>query len=139
MNNTIYTASCLCGDIKINITAEPVAMLNCHCKDCQKWTGCAYEPAVAFNKSDIQLQGQVNFFDKTSDSGSVVSRGSCANCCGSIINKCTAFDHLYILYAGTIDSENFKHTPLAEIYTRSRMNDHCELENTPQYQGALQR
>uniref|UniRef100_UPI00373FDE49 GFA family protein n=1 Tax=Piscirickettsia litoralis TaxID=1891921 RepID=UPI00373FDE49 len=50
-------------------------MGNCHCRDCQRWTGCAYEPAMAFPKTSLKLHGVIRFHDKISDQGNTVSRG----------------------------------------------------------------
>ena len=33
------TGNCLCGDTKLNYSADPLFFLLCHCTDCQKATG----------------------------------------------------------------------------------------------------
>ena len=33
---------CLCGDIRLHITEEPLAQVYCHCTDCQVSQGAAY-------------------------------------------------------------------------------------------------
>ncbi|HYV89124.1 MAG TPA: aldehyde-activating protein, partial [Candidatus Polarisedimenticolia bacterium] len=38
------TGGCACGAVHYEIGAEPVFMLNCHCRDCQRATGAAYAP-----------------------------------------------------------------------------------------------
>lgn len=47
------TASCLCGAVRIAISAPPILTLACHCRDCQKLSASAYSltaivPADAF-------------------------------------------------------------------------------------------
>jgi len=50
---TSFTGGCACGAIRYEVTAEPIVMFNCHCRDCQRATGTAfsavvYVPAKAF-------------------------------------------------------------------------------------------
>ena len=35
---------CLCGDVKVRISGEPVAQFYCHCVDCQRVHAAAYIP-----------------------------------------------------------------------------------------------
>ncbi|HBK91374.1 MAG TPA: aldehyde-activating protein [Parvularcula sp.] len=37
-----WNAACLCGEVKMTVTAPPVLSAACHCRDCQKLTGGAY-------------------------------------------------------------------------------------------------
>lgn len=41
-----WSASCLCGAVKMQVTAPPMLSLACHCKACQKLSSSAY--AMAF-------------------------------------------------------------------------------------------
>src|ERR1700730_8733194 len=36
------TGRCACGAVEYECDGEPVAMLNCHCRDCQRASGSAY-------------------------------------------------------------------------------------------------
>src|SRR5260370_38943596 len=38
------TGGCACGAIRYEVSAEPIVMFNCHCRDCQKTTGGGYTP-----------------------------------------------------------------------------------------------
>lgn len=40
-----WSASCLCGQVKMQVTAPPILSLACHCKGCQKLTSSAYSMA----------------------------------------------------------------------------------------------
>jgi hypothetical protein len=39
---------CCCGEIEIDISAEPVAQFFCHCDDCQVVHGAAYAPESVY-------------------------------------------------------------------------------------------
>ncbi len=40
------TGGCACGAIRYQFTGEPLASLNCHCRDCQRETGGGYAPIL---------------------------------------------------------------------------------------------
>ena len=52
-----FTGGCVCGAIRYECTAEPIAMLNCHCRTCQKVTGGAYVPVVFIPSEAFKLTG----------------------------------------------------------------------------------
>jgi hypothetical protein len=51
---TPFTGGCACGAIRYECSAEPMMMLHCHCRDCQRATGSTHAcfvvvPANAFH------------------------------------------------------------------------------------------
>ena len=54
----IYTASCLCNGIQLNINAELNPIMVCHCKQCQKHKGLLLQYHSS-TKSDLEIvQGE---------------------------------------------------------------------------------
>lgn len=43
---TPFTDDCACGAIRYTCRAEPLASLNCHCRDCQRASGSAFAAAL---------------------------------------------------------------------------------------------
>jgi hypothetical protein len=43
-----YTGGCACGAVRYEITAEPIMMLKCHCRDCQRIIGSGTRPPFLF-------------------------------------------------------------------------------------------
>jgi len=39
---TPFSGGCACGAIRYECAAEPLYMVNCECRDCQRATGSAY-------------------------------------------------------------------------------------------------
>ncbi len=48
---TDMQGGCLCGKVRYTISAEPVFTGVCHCTDCQKATGSAFNIVVAVPSS----------------------------------------------------------------------------------------
>jgi hypothetical protein len=87
--NPPFSGGCACGAIRYESTAEPVLMLHCHCRDCQRASGGPFSsyvivPAEAFKL----LQGALRFYDSSSQAGGKTHRGFCAEC-GSPIQVMT--------------------------------------------------
>jgi len=76
-----FTGGCGCGAIRYQVTAEPIVMFNCHCRDCQRATGTSfsavvYVPAKAFKIT----KGSARYYQTSSESGGHNKRGFCPDC-----------------------------------------------------------
>ena len=49
------SVSCHCGSVKVSLSAEPVAHLYCHCRDCQRISGGAYVPYVIYPQDAVEV------------------------------------------------------------------------------------
>jgi hypothetical protein len=47
--------NCRCGQIEIEISAEPVAQFFCHCDDCQAVHGAAYAPESVYPADAVTI------------------------------------------------------------------------------------
>ena len=50
------SGGCACGSIRYETNGEPVVMLNCHCRDCQRASGSAYAAILVVPKSSVKLE-----------------------------------------------------------------------------------
>ena len=65
---------CLCGDVRYSASGEPVVTSICHCRDCQRRTGSAFVEVVAVPKEAFSVQGRLQTFSNTGDSGRKLDR-----------------------------------------------------------------
>ena len=92
-----WTGGCLCGDVRYKASEDPSWVGNCHCTQCQKFTGSAFQPGGRFSRDAFEwTKGRPTLY-KSSDRA---SRGFCG-CCGSSLTWETS-DALYIL-VGSLD------------------------------------
>jgi len=78
---TFFTGGCTCGAIRYECTAEPIAMFNCHCRDCQRASGGPYIAVVyAPAKSFKITKGTPCFYDTPSEAMGHNKRAFCAKC-----------------------------------------------------------
>jgi hypothetical protein len=75
------TGGCVCGAVRYESSAEPIMMVRCHCRDCQRITGGPYVPAVIFPYDSFRLtQGVIERYATDSEGGGHNLRGFCPKC-----------------------------------------------------------
>jgi hypothetical protein len=114
---TPFTGGCMCGAIRYECLAEPIAMGNCHCRDCQQATGTAFAAAILVPRNAVAITGEVKYYDVAGDSGQIISRGFCLNCGSRLFGKRAIADFLSIM-AGSLDDPSW-FRPAMDLYTAS--------------------
>ncbi len=80
MRNPI-TGGCLCGAVRYECYEPPIAMLKCHCRDCQRASGGPHVCAVLLpSKSFFFTRGTPAYHTTQSEGGDFHRRGFCAEC-----------------------------------------------------------
>lgn len=102
------TGGCACGAIRYEATAEPLAMIHCHCRDCQRSSGGPFSsfvivPAEAFSI----VQRPPRFFNSPSDRGGTTRRGFCADCGSPILAKTDANPDIVGIKTASLDDPSW--------------------------------
>jgi hypothetical protein len=109
---------CLCGRVRYRVSGEPAFTGVCHCRNCQRYTGSAFEPVLAFPSAAITVQGDLKTYNDTGDSGKEVRRRFCPNCGSGVIAEGDVLPGLTLVLAGTLDDPS-AFNPAMEIYCSS--------------------
>ncbi len=112
------TGGCLCGAIRYEVSAAPIMMASCHCRDCQKATGAAYFPALAVPSAALRVQGEPRTFAVEADSGNQVTRAFCGLCGSTLWGWSSANPDGRNISAATLD-EPERFTPMAHVFAAS--------------------
>ncbi len=130
------TGGCLCGAVRFECSADrPVMAGNCHCRDCQRASGSAFITALFFPKEQVQITGDVRYYDVQAESGNTFSRGFCSTCGSNLFGRSTGFPHLIGLRAGTLDDPN-RFAPSVNIYIESAPSWHVLSQDLPRFARA---
>jgi hypothetical protein len=114
---TERTGSCLCGDIRYRLTAEPVAVRICWCRDCQRISSNGTVNAVVPSAA-IEISGSPSEYLRTAQSGNQVRRRFCGRCGSHLFSDSTGRPNLTVVRAGTLhDPSSIK--PTANIWSAS--------------------
>jgi hypothetical protein len=112
------TGGCLCGRVRYTVEGEPNFAGVCHCRNCQRYTGSAFEPVMAFPNQAVQVQGNLDTYDDIGDSGKAVHRRFCPNCGSGVVAEADVMPGVTIVLAGSLDDPAvFK--PSMEIFCSS--------------------
>jgi hypothetical protein len=93
-------------------------MFNCHCRDCQRYSGSAYFAVLGVPRSALKVTGEVKFHETKADSGNILARGFCPNCGAWVCARSGAGSDVIVLLAASLDDPGvFK--PAMDIFASS--------------------
>jgi hypothetical protein len=101
--NKPYTGGCACGAIRYKISAEPVAMADCHCRQCQRESGTGHLSHLFFPRSAVSVQGEATHWDLVGDNGTVKTRGFCPTCGSPVYMAFRDIPDVFVVRAGSLD------------------------------------
>lgn len=111
------TGGCSCGAIRYEAAAEPKMSYNCHCRQCQRFTGTAYMSAFMVPVESFKItKGEPTFYTVGADSGGQISRGFCKTCGSPVMAKFTTYAGVIAIPAGSLDDPS-QHKPTLDMYT----------------------
>ena len=110
---------CQCGAVRYRLTGAPLAVYNCHCKDCQRFSGAGWAMSMPIARERVELlAGDLDAYDSISDSGRTVRMFSCARCHTRVWNEPLSAPGLLVMRAGTLDDMDWA-VSVGNIWTDS--------------------
>jgi hypothetical protein len=123
------TGGCFCGAVRYETDADPVLMVNCHCRDCQRAGGGAYAPVMVVPGAALKLKGEPRYFKTVGEAGKAVERGFCGNCGCQLLTKLERMPDVIGIQAASLDDPK-RYKPGMELFTESAQPWHSMLEQT---------
>ncbi len=72
---------CQCGNIRYRLTAEPLRLYVCHCRDCQKQSSSAFGMSLCIDPAAMEwLRGTPKIWTTRADSGEIKRCAFCSDC-----------------------------------------------------------
>jgi len=119
MTNTIQEGGCACGAVRFSLSAEPIFVANCHCRDCQAITGAEMATAAAFPANSFKLiRGEPKAYDTIGTSGMKVHRNFCGDCGSTLFSFGESSPEMVLVEALSLDDASGLQ-PSMHIFTRS--------------------
>ena len=101
-------ASCRCGQLKAELTGEPVRVSVCHCLDCKKRSGSAFAVQARWPEEQVRVEGTSKTWSHHADSGNRITHHFCPECGSTVHFRIEGkFDGLVAIPAGTFDDPYF--------------------------------
>ena len=104
-----YEGSCFCGEVKVAVSGDPVAMMVCHCAVCRSWSASPMNGATLFKPEDVFITaGEASYRTYAANEGH--DRGFCAKCGGHVMADHRETYGIVDVYAAILDGFEFKPT-----------------------------
>ena len=135
---TTRTGGCLCGAVRYEVTADPMAHVACYCTDCQKASGGSPTLALIVPADAVKItKGEGKRFVSQGDSGADVVREFCANCGSPLFSApSSSGGAIRVVKIGSLDDpSDFKST--VEIYRDSARPWHAPHEGAMAFPKGL--
>jgi hypothetical protein len=98
-----YTGGCACEAIRYEISGEPLVMVDCQCRDCQRKSGTGHGSYLAFPRTNVRLSGEAKHWDLVGDSGNVKTRAFCPQCGSPVYMTFVANPAVFAVHAASLD------------------------------------
>jgi hypothetical protein len=128
---TTITGGCLCGAVRITISAPPIITRVCWCRLCQALGGGSATVNVCFPADAVQVEGVMTDYPCTAESGSRMHRHFCPTCGAPLFSAAESRPHLTFLRAGALDDPEIAR-PAMTIWTSQAPTWACIDADLPQ-------
>jgi hypothetical protein len=127
-----FSGGCACGSIRYEGAAAPVAMINCHCTDCQRSSGAPFASGVVVFTADLKVTGTPRTYSVHASSGLPATRSFCAECGTPLFTRSEANPQFTsIRFPSLDDTSAFR--PMLDIWTSSAQPWVCLDERLPHF------
>lgn len=100
---TSHTGGCACGAVRYAIAADPMTMLDCQCRQCQKDSGTGHSSHMFFARAAAEITGATSAWSATGENGLVKSRAFCPICGTSVFTTFPAMADVIAIRPGSLD------------------------------------
>ena len=119
------TASCQCGQLRIEVDGEPRAVGLCHCLACQRRTGSVFGVQARFPKAGVAISGTSTQFVRTGDEGTRATFGFCPACGSTVTYTLAGQEETIVIPVGAFADPRFP-PPTVSVY-EERMHARVQL------------
>jgi hypothetical protein len=127
-----FSGGCACESIRYVCARAPVAMLNCHCRDCQRSSGAPFASGFIVLASDVKITGTPKTYSIRAGSGCLATRSFCSDCGTPLFTRGEAAPEYMSIRFTTMDSPS-EFQPMLDIWTSSSQPWVCFGQGIPHY------
>jgi len=122
----IYTGGCACGAIRYEISAAPIFMLDCQCRQCQRESGTGHASHLTFPSDTVKVTGQASHWTMVGDGGTEKSRAFCPTCGAPVYMTFPAMPEFFVVRAASLDDPS-RYRPQMVTWTAAGQSwDHLD-------------
>ena len=99
-----YTGRCVCGAITAAIGAEPIAVRQCWCRQCQQVAAGGATTNAMFSATDVLLDGALATNGYVAASGNMLTTSFCPSCGTPVMAQSSARPQFRTIRLGFLDA-----------------------------------
>jgi hypothetical protein len=108
-------ASCSCGQLKAEVTGDPVRISICHCLACQRRTGSVFGEQARFPRENVSVSGASTVYVRAGDEGTKARFHFCPTCGATVYYELESLDAFLAIPVGAFADPGFP-TPWVSVY-----------------------
>ena len=124
---------CYCGELRYELSADPIFQGQCHCRECQFFSGGSPNVFVGIPKTGFRYTKGAPKQFKRSDLENPVTREFCPSCGTSIVSLPPGMPAA-IVKLGTLDDPNAYGLPQMAIYLCDKQPFHQVPQGIPTFE-----
>jgi hypothetical protein len=113
-----YPGGCACGAVRYNVSGEPVAMVDCQCRQCQRESGTGHQSHMVFVAAEVETIGSTSAWEMTGDGGTVKRPAFCPICGCPVFMTFPARPEIFIIRPASLD-EPQRYKPTLVTWTKA--------------------
>ncbi|BCL69982.1 aldehyde-activating protein [Vibrio nigripulchritudo] len=117
----VKSGSCLCGEVQVEVSGDPIFVIACHCIKCQKRTGSPLGITCFFPESAVKVSGELKDYQRGSDSGREITHHFCSTCGTQALSRTPAVPNCIGISSGVFDDTTWI-KPQMHAYTKTKMS-----------------
>ena len=130
---TTREGGCLCGELRYEVTGEPLAVTVCHCPDCQGQSGSAFGMSMIVPEAQFRwLEGTPRTWSTHAASGATKDCFFCPACGTRILNALGSLPGNLNIKPGTLDDRSWL-DPTMQVWTDTKQPWLSLLEGRPAF------
>ena len=124
--NRLFTGGCACGALRYEIAAEPIAMNDCQCRDCQRESGTGHASALTFPRSHAKIEGDATQWSAVGEQGMIKTRAFCPTCGSPVYMTFPAMPDFVVVRAASLDDPSLYAPHMIFWTTSAQPWDHVD-------------
>lgn len=127
------TGGCYCGDVRYEVEGDPLAKLQCHCRECQRISGGGANFTMAVPDATFNYTKGAPAAYTRDDLEGAVTREFCGRCAAPLLTRAPGLPGAVLLKVGSMDSPEDFGGPDAAIYMDEAYDFHSVAEGVAQF------
>ena len=124
------SGGCQCGAVRYEVTAEPIILYVCHCRECQRHSSTAFGMSLRVPVAGFRIvEGTPRVWDRVADSGNTISGHFCGDCGTRIYHSASHRPETVNIKAGSLDDTSWLR-PAGHVWA-SRAQPWVEVPDGP--------